>query len=240
MFVLDARGKSVLIISDTHIPYSHRDYISFLTAIKRKLKPDIILSVGDELDFHGIHFHPTEAELFSAGHELDKAIDELQEGLHKLFPKMFLVESNHGSMVLRRLKHQGIPIRVLKEMKDLYGTPQWSWHENILLKTKIGDVFVTHGQAGGLGTLAKRLGCSVIQGHFHGNLGVTWHKSIMKEIFSMFVGCLVDYDSLSMRYGRNFVEKPILGVGWLGKDGTPKTIKMNVDKRNRWTKKLSI
>jgi hypothetical protein len=239
MFVIDARGKSALLLSDIHAPYSHPDFLLFLAAIKKKLKPDITLSVGDEADFHGINFHDHEAELFSADHELMAAKKELQE-LAKLFPKIHFCESNHGSMLLRRLKKAGVPIRVLRELSEIYETPKWSWHENLLVKTKQGDVLVTHGKSAGSGTLAKNNGCSVIQGHYHGKFEITWHKGDVKEFFSMFVGCLVDYNSLAMRYGRNFVQKPILGVGWLGKDGTPKLIKMNLDKKGRWTKKLSL
>lgn len=239
MFVIDARGKSVLILSDIHAPYSHPDCLPFLAAVKRRLKPDLVASVGDEADFHGINFHSKEVELFSADHELEKAAEELRK-IHKLFPKVAFCESNHGSMLLRKLKHHGIPVRVLRELHEIYKTPKWSWHENLILKTKLGQIFITHGKAASSGALAKSNGCSVIQGHFHGKFEITWHKGDMTEFFSMFVGCLVDYHSLAMRYGRNFVQKPILGVGWIGKDGMPKLIKMNLNKKGRWTGKLSI
>lgn len=237
MFVIDCRGKSVLVISDIHFPYHHPDTLPFLTAIKRRLKPEIVTSVGDEADFHGINFHDHEAELFSAGHELDLTIDKLQE-LHKLWQKIYFCESNHGSMLLRRLKHAGIPIRVLRDLPELYGTPKWSWHENIVLKTKLGEVLMTHGKGPALSK--QNGGRSTIQGHYHGKFEIVWSKGDLAEFFSMFTGCLVNYESLAMRYGRNFVQKPILGVGWISKSGIPKLIKMNLNKRGRWTGKLEV
>ena len=138
MFFLNGKRKNILIISDTHIPYSHPDYILFLTAVKKKYKPHIIIHIGDELDYHAISFHDSDSSLMSADMELDKAIIELQEGLAKLFPKMYLLESNHGSLVYRKLKHHGIPIRVLKDLPELYETPTWSWHFEIVLDTLMG------------------------------------------------------------------------------------------------------
>ena len=86
---INAFSKKVLIIPDTHIPYSHPDYIKFLSYLKDKYKPEIVCHLGDELDYHAISFHDSDSSLFSADKELDKAIIELQEGLHKLFPKMY-------------------------------------------------------------------------------------------------------------------------------------------------------
>lgn len=221
MFKLDARGKRVLVISDLHIPYSVAGYTKFLKHLKDKFNPEIVISIGDEIDYHAMSFHDSDTDLFSAGHELDRAIIELQEGLHKLFPKMYLLESNHGSMILRRAKHHGIPIRTLKPLPDLYETPQWTWHEEILLQTNAGRVYLCHGKSGTYGKLVKEMGASTIQGHFHGKFELTYHRSVLANRYSMFVGCLVDTESLAMAYGRNHTIKPILGCGGIRANGEP-------------------
>lgn len=221
MLEIDARGLRVLAVSDTHLPYSKKGYLGFLSKVNDKFKPDIVIGMGDELDFHGMNFHGHDTDLYSAGHELDRAIDELQNGLHKIFPKMYLLESNHGSMVLRRAKHHGIPIRTLKPLPDLYGTPGWSWHEHILVQTNAGPVYFCHGQSGSYGKLVKEVGASTVQGHFHGKFEITYHRSALTTRFSMFVGCLIDADSLAMAYGRNHAVKPILGSGGIDRNGHP-------------------
>lgn len=238
---LDARGKRVLFISDTHIPYSHPDYILFLSALKKKLKigpKDIVIHLGDELDFHKISFHNAEEELFSAGHELDKSIIELQEGLHKLFPKLYICESNHGSLMLRKMKHHGLPIRTLRPLPELYETPRWSWHDDILLRTKSGYVYVTHGKTKAYGKMPKEMGVSCVQGHFHANFEITYHKSVLKDVFNMLIGCLVDQESLAQRYAKNNIPKCILGTGSIDKAGTPSLHRMKLGENKRWTKKL--
>ena len=49
--------KSILVISDQHAPYHHIDTLDFLSAIKEKYKPDCVVNIGDEMDWHSISFH---------------------------------------------------------------------------------------------------------------------------------------------------------------------------------------
>jgi hypothetical protein len=217
---INARGKRVLIISDLHIPYSVRGYLRFLKKLKKQFKPDIVINIGDEIDYHALSFHPSDHDLDSAGKELDRAILELQE-VRDLFPKMYLLESNHGSMVLRKAKYHGIPVRTLRPLPDLYETPSWSWHHEILLQTKNGPVYLCHGKTGAYGKMASTAGASAVQGHYHGKFEVTHHRGVLGDRFNMFVGCLVDADSMAMAYGRDFVAKPLLGCGGISAEGEP-------------------
>jgi hypothetical protein len=218
---IDARGKRVLIISDLHIPYSIAGYYSFLKWILETKKPDIIINIGDEVDYHAQSMHDHNPDLDSAGKELDKSIIELQEGIHKLFPKMYLLESNHGSMIGRRASKSGIPVRAIRDLPDLYETPGWSWHEEILLLTSSGPVYLCHGKSGAYGKLAQATGTSAIQGHFHGKFEITYHRGPLGCRYNMFVGCLADQSSLAMAYGKNFTQKFINGVGFIKASGEP-------------------
>jgi metallophosphoesterase superfamily enzyme len=89
-----------------HIPYHHPDTIRFLKAIKKKYKPTRVICVGDEVDKHAMSFHDSDPDLPSAGDELNEAIKYLKQ-LYKVFPRVDLVDSNHGSMVYRKGKHHG-------------------------------------------------------------------------------------------------------------------------------------
>ena len=91
--------KSILCISDQHAPYHHPDTLDFLDAIRKEYKPDCVVNMGDELDWHSISFHDHHPGLYSPSHELDKAKIFFKK-LHKMFPKMYLLDSNHGSLVL--------------------------------------------------------------------------------------------------------------------------------------------
>lgn len=237
---INATGRRVLVIPDTHIPYSHPDYIKFISYLKEKYDPEIIIHLGDELDYHAISFHDSDSSLLSADMELDKAIIELQEGLHRLFPKMYLLESNHGSLVYRKMKANGLPIRVLKSMQDLYETPLWEWHHDILLITSLGPVYFCHGKAAAYGKLAKEMGCSAVQGHYHGKFEITWHRTATGSRFNAFVGCLVDEESMAMAYARNNLPKPIHGAMFIDERGLPRLLKMKLDIKGRWDEKEKI
>jgi len=79
-------NEIVLIISDLHAPYYHRDTIPFLTAIKKIFKPSRIILTGDEADYHCLSFHDSDPDLpFSPSAELEKTIEKL-EPIYKLFP----------------------------------------------------------------------------------------------------------------------------------------------------------
>lgn len=229
--------QRVLVISDYHAPYNHPDAYDFLKEINNVFKPEVIVNVGDEVDGHAISFHKSESSLYSADKELEQAIHEMQK-LHELFPKMYLCESNHGSLVYRRLKSEGIPIRTLKPLHELYETPQWEWHHEITLETLEGLVLVVHGKTGAYNKLALEQGCSAIQGHFHQKSEITWMQTSTGSRFNMLVGCLIDMNSMAFAYGKNIAKKPILSVGYISEYGTPHLIRMVTDKHNRWIGKL--
>ena len=106
--------KSILVISDLHIPYHHKDSFEFLKAIKKEFKPDFIINIGDLLDFHAINMHTHDPDLYSAGHELDKSKEYIKQ-LESIFPKMIEVESNHSSLVYRRSLKFGMSRQFLKD-----------------------------------------------------------------------------------------------------------------------------
>lgn len=235
--ILNVKGKSVLIIGDAHIPYEHHHYLKFCKAVAKKFGCSVILNAGDEVDGHAISFHPSDVELYSAGHELELSIERLAKW-HKAFPDMILLESNHGSLIYRKCKVNGLPVHYIKPLKEIYNTPNWSWHHDVKLITNYGEVYGCHGKASGYGALAKEQGCSAFQGHFHGKLEVTWHQRIEHRRFNLFVGCGINWRSLAFAYGKNNLPKPILGCGVIDGEGLPHAIKMKLDNKGNWTGKL--
>ena len=137
------------------------------------------------------------------------------------------------------MKHHGIPIRVLKNLQELYETPRWSWHHDIILMTNMGHVYLCHGKSSAYGKLAKEMGCSAIQGHFHGKFEITWHKSAMTSRFNAFSGCLIDDDSMAMAYARNNLPKAILGAMLIDEQGFPRLLKMRLNGKGRFEPKMS-
>ena len=234
-----AKGyKSILIISDTHFPYHHPDTICFLKMLKQKYRPDKVVHIGDELDFHAISFHPSDPDLFSSGHELKEAIKYVGQ-LHKIFPRMDILESNHGSMVYRKMKFHGIPMDVVRSYKNVLGVEDdWQWHFDLTLKMSDGNkVYFCHGKTGAHGRLSQSMGMSTVQGHYHEKFEVIYWANPNGLYFDVRVGCLANDKSLAMAYNNTNLKRPIMGCAVIV-DGQPKLCPMILNERGRWIKKI--
>lgn len=231
--------KAILVISDQHFPFHHRDLFSFLKALKKKYKFDCIVNIGDELDYHAISFHDSDPELFSPAQELKEAKVCIAE-LAKLFPRMFILESNHGSLVYRKQKFHGLPRDVFKNYADVLEAPKgWSWHFDLTLKMSNGqEVYFHHGKAKPIMKLSQSMGINAVQGHFHENFSINYWSSPKGLFWQMQVGCLIDKKSMAFAYNKNNLNRPIIGVGVII-NGQPKLEPMVLNKDGRWTGKLA-
>ena len=140
-------AECIMVIPDIHAPYQHPDTVAFLTTVKAQFNPDLVVDLGDELDYHAMSFHDSDPNLDSAGVELEKGKEFLNE-LHQHFPQVLVCHSNHGSMQFRRAKAHGIPVQLIKKYRDVifpeHGAPEWSWSHNWRINTPLGEVLFKH------------------------------------------------------------------------------------------------
>lgn len=225
--------KSILVISDMHHPYAHPDTVPFLKALKRKYNFDKVVCIGDEVDFHDASFHDSDPDLDSAGAELDKAIQGLQP-IYKLFPNVDVIESNHGSMVLRKAKVGKIPRKAIKSYNDILDAPKgWKWMFDAILKTPLGPVYFCHGKSSAPGRLASQYGMSAVQGHYHEKAQVSYISTPEKLMFDAHTGCLADDKSLALGYNKVNPKRPIVSVLVII-GGIPHIEPMVLKKGGRW------
>jgi len=230
--------KSVLIISDQHMPYQHQDMLPFLKALKKELKPDKIINMGDEADKHALSFHSTDEDLFSAGDELEKTKGYI-ESMYKLFPDMDIMESNHGSMVIRKAKHHGIPLHYFKTYNDVYDVPKtWKWHSDLVIRLSNGQqVYFCHGKIKDSAKLSQQMSMNVVQGHYHESFKVEYWSNPNNLFWGMNVGCLIDNNSMAFAYNKLFPKRPIIGTGSII-NGHPRLHPMILTKKGRWNGKI--
>lgn len=231
------KAKSILVISDMHHPYSHPDTVPFLKAVKKKFKPDTIVCIGDEVDFHDSSFHDSDPDLDSAGIELTKAIKGLQP-IYKLFPKVTVIESNHGSMVMRKALVGKIPRKAIKGYREVLDAPKgWDWVFDTIVHTPLGPIYFCHGKSGAAGRLASQYGMSCIQGHFHEKAQITYISTPEKLMFDAHTGCLADDSSLALGYNKVNPKRPIVSL-IIVLNGIPQIIPMVLKRGGRWVGKL--
>jgi predicted phosphodiesterase len=231
------KAKSILVISDLHCPYQHPDAVKFLKACKDKYKPTDVVCIGDEADFHALSYHESNPDLASAGDELDKAIAALKP-IYAMFTKCTVLESNHGSMVLRKAMTGGIPKKAIKGYNEVLEAPKgWKWVDDLILQTELGPVYFCHGKTTTPGKLASQYGMSTVQGHFHEKSQINYISTPEKLMFDAHTGCLADDKSLALQYNKINPKRPIVSILVI-LNGIPQPVPMVLKKGGRWTGKL--
>lgn len=236
--ILNGMFKSILVIPDQHFPYNHPDILAFLKAVKKKYRPDKIVNLGDELDYHSISFHDHDPDLLSPSDELQTAIARITP-LYKLFPEMDLLESNHGSLVFRKGKAHGIPRHVFKSYREVLGAPdKWKWHPDLTLKMSNGQfVYFCHGKSAQGLKLSQSIGMCTVQGHYHEKFEIQYWGNSLGLFWSVMGGCLIENDSLAFAYNKLNLKRPIIGCVVIV-NGLPILVPMVLNKSGRWIKEL--
>ncbi len=227
----------VLVISDYHAPFQHKDALAFLKAVSKKYQTDTVVCIGDEADMAAISEYDSDPDGMSAGDELVKAISELKK-LYKLFPEVQVCTSNHTSRPFRQAYKYGLPRAMIREYRDMLQAPKgWSWSDYV----EVDGVIYQHGEgfsgANGATKAALANSQSTVIGHIHAFAGIQYSATPRFLLFGMNVGCLIDKDAYAFAYGKHSVAKPIISVGVV-LDGVPVLVTMPMDGRGRWTGKL--
>jgi len=227
-------NSRVLVIGDIHFPFNHPDAISFLKEINVYFRPDKVISIGDELDYHSISFHEHNPDLLSPSDELETAISRLEK-LYDIFPEVDVLDSNHGSLVYRKGVFHGLPRSVFKSYNEILRAPKgWRWHFDLVIKLSNGqDCYFHHGKTSNHLALSKSMGMNAIQGHHHNQFAINYWASPVGVFWQAFTGCLVDDKSLAMAYNKTNLARPVIGSLMII-DGHPRLIPMVMDKHGRW------
>lgn len=231
-------NNRVLVIGDIHFPYHHKDTFKFLKAIKTIYKPDRVISIGDEIDGHAWSYHESSTELDSPGQEFIKAKKCMKE-LESLFPKLDILESNHGSLHKRKQQTHQIPSGFIRSYNEAWEvSPLWKWHYDLTIRLSNGqDCYFHHSRSANIIKASQAMGENCVFGHHHNKQSIEYWTSGRITKFGAFTGCLVDVDSLAYAYGRVNLNKPLLGSLMI-LEGEPKIIRMNLDNKGNWDKKL--
>ena len=226
------------LISDLHSPYQHTDALDFLKAIRDTYQLKNWISLGDEADKHAMSFHNTDPDLMSAGYELKEAAGVLRD-LEKIIPKLRIIDSNHGSLHLRKALAHGIPKEYIRSYNEIYGVGDgWSWHPELTIKLADKQyVYFTHGKTADVYKLSQSMGMSAVQGHYHEKFNIHYWGNPLGLFWGMQIGCLIDPKSYAFAYNKTNLKRPIIGTGIIY-DGQPLLIPMVLNKRGRWVRRL--
>ncbi len=233
------KNRYVLCISDSHVPYDHPDNIKFLKAIANEYPIDRVIHVGDEVDHAAISFHEKDPDaLFTPGQELERAI-EFMQSYYDLFPKVDVMESNHGSLVYRRQKHAGLSRAVFKSYNDILNAPPgWQWRKDLVIKLSNGqDCYFCHGMSANILKASQDVSMNIVQGHYHTKFQIQYWANPNNLYWGMQVGCSLNDKDMMFAYNKVIVKRPIIGHGIII-EGIPKLLPMVLKSNGRWNGKV--
>ncbi len=237
--IRDYTKDVILCIPDMHIPYHHPDAFAFLKALKKMYEPDLVVNLGDLMDFHNISFHDSDPDLDNAGGELKRS-QKFAKELEKLFPKMYIIGSNHGDLPVRKFVASGLPRELLKSYNEIYDVGDgWTFVPELTIKTKrdLPDIFFSHGIRKNALQVAQQRGQRHVCGHFHESFELRYAGNPNSLIWAVVSGCLIDKKSLAFAYNKLNLNRPILGATVIER-GIPTLIPMILDKSGRWIKEI--
>jgi predicted phosphodiesterase len=227
--------STVLAIPDMHFGQDshHQDLFDFLTAVKKKFRPDVVVCLGDEIEAASLGDWEKDPDGMSAGAELDAAILHLKR-LYKIFPEVKVCTSNHTSRIYRRAFKSGMPKKLIKSYSEILEAPSgWVWKDY----WEVDKIIYEHGegfsgQAGALKAAQANMQSTVI-GHLHSYAGIQYYANNRHLIFGFNVGCLINHHSPVFNYAKHIKAKPIIGCGII-ENGIPRFIPMQLSSRGRW------
>lgn len=227
-------NSRILIISDLHIPYHHRDVLEFLAYLKEKYKPTRVICMGDELDKHALSYHDSDPDLPSAGDELRRSLPVIRE-LFEMFPVMDIIESNHGSLVWRKSKTSGIPKHYIKSYNEVLEVDSgWKWSFDLTITLPNGQkCYFHHGKSAQVINLSQQMGMCAVQGHYHETFKIDYWGNPTGLYWAMQTGCLIDDNTLAFTYNNVNIKRPIVGTGAII-GSQPVLEPMILDKKGRW------
>ena len=230
--------QRTLNISDLHCPYHHPDSVKFLQAIKEKYDPDTVICMGDEADKHALSFHDHDPDLPSAGDELKKAKDVLQQ-IADIYPKVTVLESNHGSLAYRKAMSAGIPKAYIRPYSEVLGLPTWKWVPDLTLTLPDrSPCYWHHGKSANSFLALRDIGMNFVQAHFHEKYNIHYHGSQERLKWVIATGCMVDDHSLAMAYNKTNMKRPIIGCSIII-DSHPRLLPMILKRNGRWNGRLT-
>ncbi len=190
-------------------------------------------------DMHQMSYHEHDPDLRSAGDELSEAREYLQE-LYGVFPRMDILESNHGSLTWRKAKTHGIPRAYIREYNDVLKVgPGWKWHYDLTIKLPDGSpVYYHHGKSVSVLRLSQQMGMSAVQGHYHELFSINYWGNPNGLMWGLQSGCLIDFRSYAFAYARVNVKRPVLGCSLII-NSQPVLVPMVLDSGGRWIGELS-
>lgn len=216
----------ILVVGDTHLPWTVWDLVQECAKEARRGKYDAIVQLGDFSDQHMWSRHAKYADSPSAELEWDQT-EEAVKRFVSLFPKnipMLILEGNHCRRIMMRATEAQVPRKLVRRMDEIFDLPDnvvWHLDSKPLI---LDGVRYIHGDelGGNAWQKAQRMGVSIMQGHDHQGY-VHYVNTFDHRIWGASAGCMMDAHSIAARYAAKNAMR--CWLGWaVVEDSVPRLV----------------
>ena len=196
----------VLVIPDTHSPYTNAKQLAAVVEFSKEFKPNFIVQIGDAWDQYTHSKYAKSLNLKTPRNEDNEGkqiIGEMWKAFRKAAPKaeMFMLRGNHDIRAAKRIleKAPDLEDAVTAFYKDLYTFPGVKTLEDDRSELVINDILFIHGYLSNLGDHVKYNRQSTVVGHSHKG-GVHFMRYNGKTLFELNAGHLANDSLLPSSY----------------------------------------
>lgn len=211
----------ILVLGDTHFPFTNWDAITECAAFAKSYKPDLVIQVGDFIDAYNWSQYKRSADSPSAHDEWQSTLADIAkfQKLFKSFP-MIILEGNHCRRIMMRANESNLPRQLIRNLNEIFPFENFTWHMSPSPLIRDNIQFI-HGDEllGNAWQKAQRSGMSVVQGHDH-IAYLQYINTFHKQIFGMSVGAFLDPNSIAGRYAAKNIMRMWTGFATVT-DGVP-------------------
>lgn len=218
---------NVLVIGDTHEPFTKEGYLAFCRKIQEEYDCGTVVHIGDLVDNHAVSYHEKDPDGLSAGREFSEALARCKRWYYT-FPNVKICIGNHDALPFRKAFTAGLPKTWLKSYQELLQSPStWEWN----FKHIINGIIFQHGTglSGEMAAIntARENRQSTVIGHLHTVCNTRYLASYKDLIFGVTVGCGIDHEKYAFAYGKENSRKPVIACAVIV-NGIPINIPMPI------------
>lgn len=216
--------KTILCVPDSHFPFVNKAALNQIYELCRANKPQIIVHLGDLLDFYSFSRFPRSLDVIAPKDEVSRGragAEEMWRWLQRASPKAkcFQLMGNHCERPIKQLLNKFPEAESFIHTSDLFEFPDVETMKSERDELIIGDILFQHGFRSKLGDHCKNNGMSTVCGHSHRG-GVFFTRLGDKTIWELNGGHIALESSKPLSYTRQrHISNWTSGCGLIDENG---------------------
>jgi predicted phosphodiesterase len=209
--------ETVIVIPDIHAPWSDINKISAIYTHIAKIKPSVVIQIGDALDLFSFSKFAKTLDLCTPTQELKEGLEFLQYFWHnvkKQAPKARCIQlaGNHEARIMKRVYEKCPEVASLIHINDLFKFKGVETITDPRDFIEVDNVVYTHGWFSQPGAHMRFFQKPVVFGHTH-RASLSFTNQYGKTIWEMNIGYLADMKSVPMSYTSSKLTGWVSGFG---------------------------